>query len=245
MPSPRFHPLLVAGAACLALAACGSDEDPPQANAPAAQNTSAAPTQTAPTQTAPAQTTATDAAAPDSDRQSTRDEAADDAQPTAPNSRADSKGNADGDSADTKPKATPSDKAPKQGKQSQASPLEDYAAGGSPATDRETADVRATLLGFQEALGRRDPVAICVLTVGLPEKSGPTTPMSCTSLTQGPGAQPPSDENRRMIASSAVTVSGNKATADLAAGFKMPLRKIDGRWRIDYATINSLSGGSR
>lgn len=47
MPSLRLHPLLLAGAACLTLAACGSDDDPPasQADAPATTE-SAAPTTT-------------------------------------------------------------------------------------------------------------------------------------------------------------------------------------------------------
>lgn len=170
MPTLRLHPLLIAGAACLTLAACGSDDDPPasQAKAPATSS-----------------------------------------QPAPP------------------------------------SPLDDYVDGGAPATEQEAADIRRTLTGFQQAVGRQDVLTVCNLTVGLPVKSSRKSPMSCESLTADGLAEPPNEENLRLIASSKVLVGNDRATAELVPGFKMPLRKVDDRWRIDYAAINGASGSSR
>lgn len=162
---------------------------------------------------------------------------------SASDSRAAAQTDAGSDGADPGAASTPSssDDDPKR-PQAQENPLADYAAGGAPATEREAADVRATLVGFQEALGRKDIIAVCALTVGLPETSGP---MSCKSLTEGPGGAPPTDENRKLIAESKVIVSKDKATAELTEGFLMPLRRIDGRWHIDYGAINNPGAGQR
>lgn len=131
--------------------------------------------------------------------------------------------------------------APERDAPTPRSPLESYAAGGKPASEDDAFGVRSTMIRFQEALSRADRDAVCALTVGIPEKGGS---MSCASLTRSPSPNP-TDENRQLIAKSTVIVKGDRATAELQPGLLMPLRKVDGDWRLDYKAINSAGDGSR
>ncbi|MBF6619526.1 MAG: hypothetical protein ITG02_04785 [Patulibacter sp.] len=181
MPSLRLYPLLVTGAACLALAACG-DDDPASTQAGVPAQTEAAPAETAPSQ-APATT------APDG---STSEES------DAP------------------------------------------AAGGSGASDEAT-KVRQALITVQEAFAAKDGKKACAHMVGIPKKTDPKRPgLSCESLSQGPKSTL-SEENRKIAANAKVTIDGNKATAELGPGVPLELRKVDGRWRVDYS---NLTGGA-
>ncbi len=264
MPSIRVHPLILAGAACLTLAACGSDDDPPaQADLPT--TTEAAPAQTAPTATAP------DAAADGAD------EAADaggsgDSNADAPRAAADAAA-ADGDTsggATGEPGASakgssarPSERegtSKDQGTGSPASP-DGKAAGSAPsagggdpdatakddagASASETQKVRDALVALQEAFAAKDGAKACSYMIGIPEKSDPKSPgMSCESLSRGPKTTL-SAENRKIAATAKVTVSGSTATAELGPGVPLSLRKIDGRWRVDYSQMVGGGRGSR
>lgn len=193
MPSLRLYPLLVAGAACLTLAACGGDDDPPQASAPA-QTESAAPTQTTPE---PSDNTATSP----------------DATPESTESPSSSSGN--------------QTSRPSTRKGSKAS---------------ETADIHETLVALQEAFAAKDGEKACSLIVGIPEKAPANSPnISCEALGQGPKMQL-SEENRRIAANAKVTIDGNKATAELRPGAPLTLRKVDGRWRVDYSQMGQGPG---
>jgi len=192
MPPLRLHPLLVAGAACLTLAACGSDDDPPapQANAPA-KTESAAPTETTPTQPA-----TTDSASATSDRK-------------------DSERTTDKNGAD------------------------------EPSGTSATAKIRDTLVSLQEAFAAKDGKKACSLMIGIPEKADPKSPgLSCESLGQGPRSTL-SAENRKLAENAKVTINGNEAQAELAPGVPFTLRKVDGRWRVDYSQMGRASAGSR
>lgn len=195
MPTHRIVPLLAAGAICLTLAACGSDDDPPpQANAPA-QTQSADPAETSSTPAPPT---------------------------TAPSDATSADGGADGASGSTTSKPSDDGKA---------------AASGS-----ETEAIRGSLVALQEAFAAKDGQKACSLMIGVPKKG--TNGLSCESLSQGP-KEPLAEENRKIAATAKVTVDGNEATADLGAGVKFTLRKIDGRWRVDYSQMVGGAGGSR
>jgi hypothetical protein len=201
MPSLRLHPLLVAGVACVALAACGDDEPAStQAGVPA-QTTAAPPTATAPQ--APA-TTSPDAPA-------SAEAAAGDDDDGAKASSRDSAGRTGGDSV----------------------------------SSGEADEVRRALITVQEAFAAKDGKKACAYMVGIPKKTDPKQPgLSCESLSQGPRTTL-SEENRRIAATAKVTIDGNKATAELGPGVPMQLRKIDGRWRVDYSNITGGGAGSR
>lgn len=243
MPSFRLYPLLVAGAAGLTLAACGGDDDPP------AQAVVPAQTESAPAQTAPAQTPTT--AAPDS---TTPDPAADgdsgaatDAPPPADPGGATpdpASPPADGDpgAQDSDSRSTEAagkgrgDKGPDSSSRSDS----DGGSGGS-----EQAKVRASLIALQEAFAAKNGKKACSYMIGVPEKTDPKNPgISCEALSQGPKAEL-SEENRKAAAAAKVTVNGSRATAELGPGMPMTLRKVDGRWRVDYSNMGGAASGSR
>lgn len=189
MPPLRLYPLLVAGAACLTLAACGSDDDPP------------------PQASAPAQTEA--------------------ATTTGPNGATTPGG--DGATKSGEGQAAPS------GKQDTGSP-----------SASEQAKVREALVSLQEAFAAKDGEKACSLMIGIPKKlKDPTqSGLSCESLSQGDKTML-SPEERKVAANAKVTIEGNEATAELAPGVPMTLRKIDGQWRVDYTRMGQPAAGSR
>jgi nicotinate-nucleotide--dimethylbenzimidazole phosphoribosyltransferase len=230
MPSFRLYPLLVAGVAGLTLAACGGDDDPPaQAGVPA--QTESAPAQTAPAQTPT--TTAPDAATPDDatngDSGATPPaDAGGDSPDTA--SRPENDGDA---GAQDSPPAEPADKSSGgKGSGSSSRSDSDSGSGGS-----EQAKVRASLIALQEAFAAKNGKKACSYMIGVPQKTDPKQPgISCEALSQGPKAEL-SEENRKAAAAAKVTINGNQATAELGPGMPMTLRKVDGRWRVDYSQM--------
>lgn len=260
---PRHHllPLLVAGTICLPLAACGSDDEP----------TASATPQTAPAETAPAAPSDADANGTPAD---TTEQAPADADPNGSTSSTPPDGASDDKDAtgatttrgadstpDTEPKSTPKsakdpespsgsassskDKQPAAPKVPKA--LEDYAKGGAPATADEAKSVRDTMLGFQEALTAQDADKACSYTLGLPAKADPSKPTpSCEALIEGSKASPPTDQDREMIRTAKITVSGDRASIELGgSGVPMPFRNVDGRWRIDYGTLLGTAGAAK
>lgn len=215
MPTLRLHPLLIAGAACLTLAACGSDDDPPasQAKAPATTGSERTATTTAP-DSAPEPTEA-----PDTPGSTTATE------PSSPRSS---------DGAD-------STKAPRGNADETPSSTDDTSS-----TATETVKIRESLVALQEAFAAKDGAKACSYMLGVPKKTDPKAPgMSCESLSEGPKA-PLSEQNRTAAATAKVTVNGNDATAELGPGVPFKLRKVNGRWRVDYSEmINRSAAGSR
>lgn len=228
MPPLRFHPLLVAGAACLALAACGSDDDPPQANAPA---------QTAPTQTAPTQAPTT--TAPDADPNRSTDPAETATGSDTPSDAATPSTDGASDSSSNR-SSRPSggkDAADSNDKRGGASDGD----AGSAAT--EAVKIRESLVALQEAFAVKDGAKACSYMIGVPQKSDPKNPgMSCESLSQGPKGTL-SEQNRTVAATAKVKINGDEATAELGPGVPMKLRKIDGRWRVDYSQMLGAPAG--
>lgn len=264
MPHHRLLPLLIVGAACLPLAACGSDDEPAATEIP-----SNAPAQT--TATAPGDTTAD---APSADPTETP-EADDDAQAKAPTESGAGAGESspeDGaaaaDPADpndagkgsSSTKDSPSSKkpsgssgtsrrAPKSKPAEEAKVpkvLDDYAKGGAPATADQAQAVRDTMLGFQDALVAQDAGKACSYTLGLPAKSDPSKPSpSCETLIEGSKMAPPTDQDKEMIRTAKITVNGDRASIEMGdSGMPMPFRNVDGRWRIDYGTLLGTGGSA-
>ncbi len=261
MPHHRLLPLLIVGAACFPLAACGDDEPAStatDANVPAettpaeAGGASASADTSATTATPPADddTGAPDADAPADDAPS----GADDAAPK----RGDGSSSSSGSSASKSSPAggskqgssKPSSGGGAKGKQPEAPQipkvLEEYAKGGAPATADEAASVRKTMLEFQAALAAEDAGKACSYTLGLPAKSDPSKPsLSCESLIEGSRQAPPTDEDRAMINAAKITVNGDRASIEMGeAGMPMPFRHVDGRWRIDYGTLLGMGGAT-
>lgn len=216
MPSFRLHPLLIAGAACLTLAACGSDDDPPKAAAPTPAET--APAQ-APTSTAPDSAATTDT--------SDAPVASPDVTPTTT------------ESADA-PDSSAKDQPARATKDDTSNDADDV---GRAAT--ETVKVRESLIALQEAFAAKDGRKACSYMIGVPQKSDAKNPgMSCESLSQGPKGTL-SQQNRTIATTAKVTVNGNEAIAEVGPGAPLKLRKVDGRWRVDYSQIARPGGGSR
>lgn len=238
MPTLRLYTLLVAGAACLTLTACGGDDDsPPQAVAPS--QTEAATT----AETAPAQTPTTTAPdAPTGDKDSTGD-AGD------PSDTADS-GAASPAETPTSPPAADGNDGPSGNQPSRPSTSKGSGASsskkGSSGSAAETAKIHAALVGLQEAFAARDGKKACSYLIGVPEKADPMRQggMSCESLSQG-ARTTLSEENRKIAATAKVTINGRDATAELGPGVPLQLRKVDGRWRVDYTELARPAAGSR
>lgn len=254
----RLIPLLIAGTACLPLAACGGDEEPTASATPTtapAETPLTAPSD-APGDSAPADTNAQPPAGSDpegptsstSPGRGTESGEAGDAAATPDTGRASdttpSTPSADGSDA-------PSESAPKAKDKQPAAPkvpkaLEDYAKGGAPATTDEAKAVRDTMTGFQDALVAQDAAKACSYTLGLPAKADPSKPApSCEALVEGSKMAPPTDKDRETIRTAKITVNGDRASIELdGSGVPMPFRKVDGRWRIDYGTLLGTSGSA-
>ena len=249
MPHNRLLPLLIVGAACLPLAACGGGDDEPAASATQpgvpAETTPAAPADTT-AEAAPGETAATPAPADAPDAKS--------AEPAAPKGKGDdassssarSKGEQSGASSSSTSSSKPSTGAAK-GKQSPAPDvpkvLKDYAKGGAPATEDQASAVRKTMLEFQDALVAQDAGKACSYTHGLPAKSDPSSPTpSCEALIEGSKMAPPTDKDREMINTAKIVVNGDRASIEMGgSGVPMPFRNVDGRWRIDYGTLLGIN----
>ncbi|MFA4927569.1 MAG: hypothetical protein WC558_03575 [Patulibacter sp.] len=252
----RLLPLLIVGAACVPLAACGGDDEP---NASATQPGVA----TGTTPAAPADGTTTPTTeAPSAGDDAKQDGSTPDA-PAADGTKADGAG---ADDSATKPKSQKSDSGAKPSSKGSGSSdsssggskakkpaapevpkvLKDYAKGGAPATADEAESVRASMLGFQEALVAQDAGKACDYTLGLPAKSDPSKPApSCETLIEGSKMAPPTDQDREMIQKAKIVVNGDRASIELGgSGVPMPFRNVDGRWRIDYGTLLGLGGSA-
>lgn len=267
MPHHRILPLLIVGAAaCLPLAACGSDDPETAATPSTLPTTTTAP---APDGSAPDRSASEQAAAPgNGDRGGDRAPAAGD-EPAARSADGDaaatSQRERSGRAADgarttkgggSSSRGSSSTSKRKDGARSGSDgtppapevprALEEYAAGGAPATPDQAAEVRASMLAFQEALAAQDAAKACSYTLGLPAKSDPSKPTpSCETLIQGSKMAPPTDQDREMIRSAKITIDGDRAAIEMGtAGLPMPFRKVDGRWRIDYGTLLGLDGAA-
>lgn len=254
----RLLPLLIVGAACLPLAACGSDDEPA-----ASATQPGVPAETTPA--APGDTAANEAPADTAKGSSAEDSAADPNSSTTDGPAADGAKAGDGaSSAATKPKSDDAGSSAKSTSKSSsgssdssskakkpAAPevpkvLENYAKGGAPATADEAASVRKSMLEFQDALVAQDAGKACSYTLGLPAKADPSKPSpSCETLIEGSKMAPPTDQDRAMIQAAKITVNGDRASIEMGeSGVPMPFRNVDGRWRIDYGTLLGLGGSA-
>lgn len=263
MPFNRLTPLLIAGAACLPLAACGGDDEPAaSATPPGVPTTTTAAPGDLNADAAPAATTDAPAKAGKKEPPAGAP-AADDAsaaggapakpagseeRPGRPKDRASRSGSQSGtqESAKRSSQAT-EDKGRRSAAPKVPKALEDYAKGGAPATPDEAASVRKTMLEFQDALVAADARKACSYTLGLPATSDPSKPTpSCESLIEGSQMAPPTDDDREMIRAAKITVNGDRASIEIGgSGVPMPFRNVDGRWRIDYGTLLGLGDAER
>lgn len=219
MSHTRLIPLLLAASIGLTAAGCGGSDEPAtttQASLPTA--TDAAPT--TPTETSTPTTETTPATSETTPGEAT--------------------------STATETQSAPATTAAKPATKDPSSVLKDYAKGGKPASAEEAATIRSTMLAFGEAVGKRDVKQVCAMTTGLSEKPDPRAPgLSCESLVQNSGStNGPSKKEKALIRKAKITVKGDRASIELAAGVPLPFRKIDGRWRVDYGTLSGQTTGN-
>lgn len=216
MSRSRSIPLLLATTACLAVAGCGSDDKP-------ATTSASAPTTAV--QTAPATTATTTAPAPAPATTTTKTA-------TTPPTTSDAPATAKGDT-----KTTPNPLAK----------LKDYTKGGQPASEADTTAVRTAMREFSDAVASRNAKQICNRTIGLDElmaKAGQKG-ATCESMFKNSGntAAAPSKKDMEAIAKGKVTIKGDRASLEISDGTPLPMRRVDGVWKVDYAAFASLAAG--
>lgn len=210
----RSIPLLLAVTACLAVAGCGSDDKPATTSA-SAPTTAVETAPATPTTTAPAPTTTDTTTA------------------TTPTKTSDDTITTGGDDAD----------APNP-----LAKLKDYTKGGQPASESDTAAVRTAMREFGDAIASRNAKAICNRTIGLDElmaKSGQKG-TTCEKMFKNSGntAAAPSKKDVQAISAGKVTIKGDRASLEISGGTSLPMRKVDGVWKVDYGAFASLAAGS-
>lgn len=217
MSRSRSIPLLLAATACLAVAGCGSDDKP-------ATTSASAPTTAAQTAPATPTTTATTPTTPTTTATT----------PTTPTTTSDDSATAKGDS-----KTTPNP----------LSKLKEYTKGGQPASEADTAAVRKSMREFSDAVASRDAKAICSRTIGLEElmaKSGQKG-ATCEKMFKNSGntAAAPSKKDVQAIDTGKVTIKGDRASLEITGGTALPMRRVDGVWKVDYGAFASLAAGQQ
>jgi hypothetical protein len=128
-----------------------------------------------------------------------------------------------------------------------ATPLRDYAKGGAPASKGEARAVRGAFRAFARAIADRDAAGICSRTVGfealLKAQGGGVG--SCEELFKniGNGAAGPSDRDFAVIDDADVLVADDHATLSLGAQTPVPMRRVGGAWKVDYAAFTAVPKG--
>jgi hypothetical protein len=124
-------------------------------------------------------------------------------------------------------------------------PLSDYAAGGRPASADQARAVRGAFRAFASAIADRDAQGICSRTVGFEEllraQGGGTG--SCEELFKnvGNGAAGPSKRDLALIGDADVLIADDHATLSLGGQTPVPMRRVDGAWKVDYAAFAATS----
>jgi hypothetical protein len=121
------------------------------------------------------------------------------------------------------------------------SPLTDYLDDGAPASAADARAVRGAFRAFARAIAARDARALCARTVGFEEllKAQGAGAGSCEDLFQnvGNGAAGPSDRDLALIDDADVAIDSDRATLTVGGQTPVPLRRVGGAWKIDYAAF--------
>ncbi|WP_026912938.1 hypothetical protein [Patulibacter minatonensis] len=108
------------------------------------------------------------------------------------------------------------------------------------ATAAEAAPVRAGFKAFADAFVERDAAAACSHAVGFEEllrargQSG-----TCEALLPGLGntSAGPSPRDVALIEDADVEIGGDRATISVGGESPVPMRRVDGSWKLDYAAF--------
>ncbi|WP_022928276.1 hypothetical protein [Patulibacter americanus] len=124
-------------------------------------------------------------------------------------------------------------------------PLSDYAAGGRPASAEQARSVRGAFRAFAAAIADRDADGICSRTVGFEEllRAQGGGGGSCEELFKnvGNGAAGPSKRDLALIGDADVLVADDHATLSLGGQTPVPMRRVGGAWKVDYAAFAATS----
>lgn len=126
-----------------------------------------------------------------------------------------------------------------------ATPLSDYADGGRAAPPEQARAVRGAFRAFARAIADRDADELCSRTVGfealLKAQGGGVG--SCEELFKniGNGAAGPSKQDLQLIDDADVLVSDDHATLSLGGQTPVPMRRVGGTWKVDYAAFAATS----
>jgi hypothetical protein len=124
-------------------------------------------------------------------------------------------------------------------------PLSDYAAGGRPASAEQARSVRGAFRAFATAIADRDADGICSRTVGFEEllRAQGGGGGSCEDLFKnvGNGAAGPSKRDLALIGDADVLIADDHATLSLGGQTPVPMRRVGGAWKVDYAAFAATS----
>ncbi|MCK9249633.1 MAG: hypothetical protein M0P31_11770 [Solirubrobacteraceae bacterium] len=113
--------------------------------------------------------------------------------------------------------------------------------GSTSSGDRADVDaVRAAAIAYARATMDVDLDRACALVTGLdePVRSAGAAPAPCPSvLANGAnGSVRPTDRDLRRLRDATIVVDGDRARIELV-GTEMPLRRVDGAWKVDFAAM--------
>ncbi|WP_210492065.1 hypothetical protein [Patulibacter sp. SYSU D01012] len=116
-----------------------------------------------------------------------------------------------------------------------------YAAGGRPATGARAGAVVAAARTYAIALRDHDDEAACAVAVGVDAllRAGGGPAGDCAGLLRhlANASQGPTTADVAALRRARVVIAGDQATLTVDAHAPLPLRRVDGRWRIDYGAF--------
>jgi hypothetical protein len=124
-----------------------------------------------------------------------------------------------------------------------ADALEGYLSDGRQATAQEAAPVRAGFRAFAEAVVARDAREACAHVTGFEELlRAAGQEGSCRDLLPdiGNAAAGPSPRDVAAIADAGVVLSGDRATISAGGEAPVPMRRVGGAWKLDYAAFAAV-----
>jgi hypothetical protein len=121
-----------------------------------------------------------------------------------------------------------------------------YAEGGRAASTSEAAPVTGAFRAFAAAVVDRDARAACARVTGFEEllrargQAG-----TCEQLLPDIGnvAAGPSPRDLELIGDADVVIAGDRATISVGSESPVPMRRVDGAWKLDYAAFAATPKG--
>lgn len=118
-----------------------------------------------------------------------------------------------------------------------------YAEGGVPAGAAEARAVRAGFRAFAEAVVDRDAAAACARVTGFEELLEARGQQgTCRELLPAVGnaAAGPTPADLKLVDDADVVVADDRATLSLGSEAPVPMRRVGGDWKLDYAAFAAV-----